>query len=132
MAGKTQEFNGQDAGISHVTNKHLKTVVQRELYKNIKPWTPRKSRWQRTREAVWFQAGVSIVFSLVVVLLIAALFSGCGPSPGRSALLSERVARGDIQRYDIGEYYPVIEFHLSDGTRCVALNDSALACEWKQ
>jgi outer membrane biogenesis lipoprotein LolB len=36
----------------------------------------------------------------------------------------------EVQRYEVGAYY-VREFRLSDGTRCVAMIDTGIQCDWQ-
>lgn len=63
--------------------------------------------------------------ALILVSLVA--LAGC--SEARKPLAA--FASPAITTYELGTARKAVEFKLSDGTRCVALPNSGLTCEWK-
>lgn len=126
--GNTGTWHIDDPHEKPMTNKILQQQVRRELYRNIKPWVPRVSRWQRLRKSPWFQASVSVVFAAVILVLVLSMF-GCTPS---EAPMRDHDVRPDptVRQYHVGTYAYVLEFHLEDGTRCAVLYRESITCDW--
>jgi hypothetical protein len=59
--------------------------------------------------------------SICVVLLLA----GCARTPDSAPPIDS-----ETKRYNIGSYW-VREFRLDDGTRCVAMVDTGIQCDWQ-
>lgn len=83
--------------------------------------------------AAWYVVVARILAIVVYLSLIVGavvMLAGCSPAPG------EKRAEGiPYLIYSIdGTYFAVAEFHLTDGTRCVAVGGNTgrgITCEWK-
>lgn len=61
---------------------------------------------------------------LFLIFSFAVALSGCGPTAPADT------HDQTVKSYRVG-ITVVYEFRLDDGTRCVALYDNAVSCEWK-
>ena len=62
-----------------------------------------------------------------LTILAVLLLAGCSKD---APPMIHKTMELETYRYEVGTYF-VREFRLPDGTRCVAMTDSGLQCDWE-